>query len=68
MPDHTRPSDATRDEEAREAGKAHDAGAEATPEEATAADKQSVDPKTRAGYDEMLERGAHQEGEGKPGV
>jgi hypothetical protein len=68
MPDHTRPSDATRDEETREAGKAHDAGADPTPDEAAAADRQSVDPKTREAYEEMIERGARQKGEGKPGA
>jgi hypothetical protein len=68
MPDHTRPSDLTRDEEAREAGKAHDAGPEPTTDEAAAADDHAVDPKTRAAYEEMIERGAHQKGEGKPGV
>ncbi|MEY2424158.1 MAG: hypothetical protein QOI95_4225 [Acidimicrobiaceae bacterium] len=68
MSEHTKPSDETRAEEARQAGKAHDAGREATPEEAAAAEKQSVDPATRKAEEEMLERGAHQQGEGKPGV
>lgn len=68
MADHTKPSDATREEEARQAGKAHDAGREPTPEEEAAAERNKVDPATREGYEEMNERGAHQEGEGKPGV
>jgi len=68
MAEHTKPSDKTRDEEAKEARHAHDAGAEATPEEAAAADKNRVDPATKRSYDEALERGAQQEGEGKPGV
>ena len=68
MAGQTKPSDATRAEEAREAKKGHDAGSEPTPEEAAAAEKQSVDDETREGYDEMLERGANQKGEGKPGV
>jgi hypothetical protein len=68
MPDHTKPSPDTRAEEAREAQKAHDAGAEPTPDEAAAADEHSVNPETRTSYEEMLERGAHQKGEGKPGV
>jgi hypothetical protein len=68
MPDHTKPSADTRAEEAREARKGHDAGAEPTPEEAAAAEEQSVNPETREGYEEMLERGAHQKGEGKPGA
>ena len=68
MPGPTKPSDDTRAEEAREARKSHDAGRAATPEEAAAADEQRVDPKTREGYEEMNERGARQQGEGKPGV
>lgn len=68
MAEPTRPSDVTRAEEAREAQKGHDAGPEPTPEEAAAAEKNTVDPKTREGYEEMLERGANQKGEGKPGV
>lgn len=68
MSDHTRPTDDTRAEEAREAKKAHDAGREPTPEEAAAAEKNSTDPATRKAYEEALERGANQEGEGKPGV
>ena len=68
MAGQTKPSDVTRAEEAREAKKGHDAGREPTADEAAAAEKQSVDPKTREGYEEMNERGAHQQGEGKPGV
>jgi len=68
MSEHTKPSDDTRAEEAEEARKAHDAGREPTADEAAAAEKHSTDAKTREAYDEMLERGAHQQGEGKPGV
>jgi hypothetical protein len=68
MPDRTKPSNATRTEEAREAGKAHDAGREPTPEEAAAADENSVDPATSEAYEEMIERGARQKGEGRPGI
>lgn len=69
MPDHTKPSDITRDEEARQAGQAHDGGREPTPEEEAAAERHSsVDPQTREAEKEMLERGANQKGEGKPGV
>jgi hypothetical protein len=68
MADHTRPADATRAEEAEEARKGHDAGRGPTPEEEAAAEQNTVDDKTREGYEEMLERGAHQEGEGKPGL
>lgn len=68
MAEHTKPSNATREEEAREARHSHDAGREATAEEASAAEKNKVDEGTREGYEEMLERGAHQKGEGKPGT
>ena len=68
MADHTKPSDRTRDEEEHDAQQAHEAGREATPEEAEAAEKNRVDPATRRSYEEMIERGAHQHGEGKPGV
>jgi hypothetical protein len=68
MADHTRPSDITRDEEAREAEKAHEAGREPTPDEEAAAESQSVSSQTREGYEDMNERGAKQQGEGKPGV
>ena len=68
MAGQTKPSDDTRAEEAREAKKAHDAGREPTADEAAAADKNKVEKGTREGYEEMLERGANQEGEGKPGV
>lgn len=66
MVQHTRPSATTREEEAREAKKAHDAGPEPDADEAAAADKNSVDPKTRAAYEAMIERGAKQKGEGRP--
>jgi len=68
MSQHTRPSDDTRSEEAREAEKSHDAGREPTPDEEAAADKNSTDPKTREAYEEALERGANQQGEGRPGI
>ncbi len=68
MGEHTKPSDTTRAEEAREGGKPHVAGDGPTAEEAEAAERNKVDPAARKAYEEMLERGAHQEGEGKPGV
>jgi hypothetical protein len=67
MADHTTPSDTTRSEESHEASKAHEAGRGPTPEEEAAAEKNSVDPKTREAYEEMLEKGANQQGEGRPG-
>jgi hypothetical protein len=68
MAGQTKPSGDTRAEEAREAKKAHDAGPGPTAEEAAAADENDVDDTTREGYEEMLERGAKQKGEGKPGA
>ena len=69
MAGQTKPSGDTEAEEAREAKKPHDAGRGPTDEEAAAAEKNNkVDQGTREGYEEMLERGAHQKGEGKPGV
>ena len=71
MAKHTTPSDVTRAEEAREAKKAHDAGRDATAEESAAAGKtgkKRVDDTTRESYEEMIERGARQQGEGKPGI
>jgi len=68
MAGQTKPSGDTRAEEGREAKKAHDGGRGPTADEAKAAEKNKVDEKTREGYEEMLERGANQKGEGKPGV
>lgn len=66
--DHTRPSEETRAEEARQAGRAHEAGREPTPEEEQAAESVDPDPDVAEHYREMTERGARQEGEGRPGV
>jgi hypothetical protein len=68
MSQHTRPSNTTREEEQREAAKPHEAGREPTAEEAAAADRNDVDPSVREAYEDALERGAKQEGEGKPGI
>lgn len=68
MAGQTKPTGDTRAEEDREANKAHDAGRGPTADEAKAAEKNTVDDTTREGYEEMLERGANQKGEGKPGV
>jgi hypothetical protein len=68
MGEHTKPSDITRAEEARDAGQPHAAGSDPTPEESAAAERNKVDRDTRKAYREMTERGAHQKGEGKPGV
>ena len=67
MAEHTKPSSTTREEERREANKGHDAGREPDAAEAAAAEKNTVSPKTREAYQEMIDRGARQEGEGRPG-
>ena len=46
----------------------HAADRPATPEEAEAAERQDLDPEVADAYKEAIERGAAQEGEGKPGV
>jgi hypothetical protein len=64
--ERTRPSGETRAEEAREARKGADAGRPPTPDEEAAADEHGDAPGDVAEhYEEMLERGAHQEGEGR---
>jgi hypothetical protein len=49
-------------------GQSHEAGPEPTPGEAAAADRSasSADGEVAERYEEMLERGAGQEGEGRP--
>jgi|GEM_PF-6400810 len=51
-------------------GAEHDAGAGPTPEEEAAADRSadSADGEVADHYEEMIEKGAAQEGEGKPGL
>jgi hypothetical protein len=65
--DRTVPSQTTREEEARDAqvpagdvspSEAENPGREATP-------PQEVDEETAGHYEEMIERGAHQQGEGR---
>ena len=68
MGNQTKPSDTTRAEEANEARSEHDAGRGPSKDEAAAAEKNKVDPKTREAYEKAVERGAKQQGEGKPGV
>jgi hypothetical protein len=65
QPGTTRPSQATRDEEARDAGVAHEADREPTKEEAALADEHELDPETAKHEREMAERGANQRGEGR---
>ncbi len=65
MPDHTLPTKTTRDEEASEARQSADAGREPTAEEEAAADSNTPDPSVASHEQEMNERGATQEGEGR---
>jgi hypothetical protein len=65
MPDHTRPSQATREEEANEARQSADPGREPTAEEAAAADGNTLEPGVAAHEQEVNERGANQQGEGR---
>jgi hypothetical protein len=63
---HERISDATKDADRRAAETAHDAPQEPTAAEADAAERVGgPDPETAEHYEEMLERGAHQRGEGR---
>jgi hypothetical protein len=60
-----RPSEATRAEERREAKRPPGADREPTPEEAEIAEALELDPAVKAKYEEMAERGAQQQGEGR---
>jgi hypothetical protein len=61
----TQPDRTTRDEEELEARKAHEAGRGPTDAEADAADSVTPDPAVARHEREMLEKGAHQQGEGR---
>jgi hypothetical protein len=65
MSDHTQPSKATRDEEERQAQHSHDAGQGPTPDEEALADANTASPAVAEHEEEMLERGASQQGEGR---
>jgi hypothetical protein len=65
MADHTLPNKVTRDEEANEARQSADPGREPTAEEAAAADSNTLDPSVASHEQEMNERGANQQGEGR---
>ena len=58
-------SDATRDEERREANMTASPGEMPTEEESRAADRNDVDPAVAASNKEAAERGARQKGEGR---
>jgi hypothetical protein len=61
----TRPSPQTRAAERADASRTAAADRQPTPEEEQIADSLELDPEVAKREKEMLERGAHQEGEGK---
>ena len=68
--EHTKPSSSTREAEREEASAAHVADRAASPDEEQAADQAREDLSAELEsvgehYEEMTERGAHQEGEGR---
>ena len=63
--DQTRPSDQTRKTEAEDARTTAHADREPTPDEEKAAEGLDVDPEVAEHYEEMAERGANQQGEGR---
>lgn len=63
--DHTRPDAKTREAEAHAERTAHDADRGPTAEEERSAEKTSVDPDVERSYEEAMERGAAQKGEGR---
>jgi hypothetical protein len=65
MAEHTQPDQATRDEERLEAQRGHDPGRGPTDAESAAADPVSPDRSVADHEREMLEKGAHQQGEGR---
>jgi hypothetical protein len=60
-----RVSDATRDADRRDAEKAHEPDRMPTDEEERLAEEHDVDPEAAEHYEEMAERGADQQGEGR---
>ena len=58
-------TEATREEEQREAMMPADAGSDPTPEESAAADQHRVDPLVAKSNKEAMERGANVRGEGQ---
>jgi hypothetical protein len=61
----TRPSERTRDAERSDARTTAHADRLPTDEEAELAEREELDPRVADNYEEMLERGAHQKGEGR---
>jgi hypothetical protein len=63
--ERTRPDRGTREEEARDARVTAGADRQPTPDEEQIADAQELDPEVAEHYQEMIERGADQQGEGR---
>jgi hypothetical protein len=63
--DQTRPSDRTRATEDEDARTPARADREPTPDEEKTAEGLDLDPEVAEHYEEMAERGANQEGEGR---
>jgi hypothetical protein len=67
MTEHTKPTQETREADRAAMDAPHGADQELTPELEEAAERNSVSPETAEHYQEMTERGANQEGEGRIG-
>jgi hypothetical protein len=65
MSDRTRPSSETREADARDAQREPSADRAPTAEEEQLAEGNTLDESVKEAEEEMLERGAHQKGEGR---
>jgi hypothetical protein len=65
MDDRTKPSPETRAAEREEASAEHEADRAPTEDESAAAGDRAADPEVAKHYEEMAERGADQQGEGR---
>lgn len=65
MTEHTKPNEKTRAADRAALDASHGAETEPTAEEERAAEQNTVSPETPEHYQEMTERGANQEGEGR---
>lgn len=64
-PDATHPTDATREFESEDAGTKAGADRAPTNDEVKSAEASERDPKVAKHYEEMAERGANEQGEGR---
>jgi hypothetical protein len=65
MSDHTRPDQQTTQVDREDAGAAHEPDRMPTPEEERSAEQLEVDREAATAYEEAMERGANQQGEGR---